>query len=189
MVNYNILSIVSANVTDQSANLVPVESDVDRSTLRELLTEFHEWMADHAREFYGVNTEIYDSDEELAEDFDSLTEETESWAWVARTEGEPAGCVLLYGESDELAEFRRLYVRPAHRGAGIGRRLVRETIDRARTESYETLALTTPPWSETARALYASMGFERVPPYPETRLPERYHDEAIFMRFDLSAEA
>jgi GNAT superfamily N-acetyltransferase len=176
-------------MTGKPTQIARIGSEEDESALRELLAEFHEWMADHAREFYGVNTEIYDPDEELAEDFDSLTEEIESWAWVARTEGKSAGCVLLYGESDELAEFRRLYVRPTHRGAGIGRRLVREIIDRARTESYETLALTTPPWSETARALYASMGFERVPPYPETRLPERYHDEAIFMRFDLSAEA
>jgi len=31
------------------------------------------------------------------------------------------------------------------------------------------------------------MGFERTDPYPETRLPERYHDEAIFVQFDLSA--
>lgn len=175
-------------MTEQSTEITPVESDDDgRSALRELLTEFHEWMADHASERYDASTEIYDPDAELAEDFDSLAEEAESWAWLARTEEEPAGCVLLYGESDELAEFRRLYVRPAHRGEGVGRRLVRTVIDRGRTEGYETLGLTTPPWSESARALYESMGFERVPPYSETRLPERFHDEAIFMRLDLSA--
>lgn len=166
-------------MTEQSTEITRVESDEDRSALRELLQEFHEWMADHAGD-------AYDPDEELAEDFDSLDDEPESWAWLARAERDPAGCVLLYGQSDELAEFRRLYVRPSHRGEGIGRKLVRKTIDRARTRGYETLGLTTPPWSETAAALYESMGFERVPPYPETRLPERYHDEAIFMRLDLS---
>jgi GNAT superfamily N-acetyltransferase len=166
-------------VTEQSTEVTPVESDEDRSALRELLREFHEWMADRAGDAYYP-------DEELAEAFDSLDDEPESWAWLGRSGGDPAGCVLLYGQSDELAEFRRLYVRPTHRGGRIGRKLVRKTIDRARTRGYETLGLTTPPWSETAAGLYESMGFERVGPYPETRLPERYHDEAIFMRLDLS---
>lgn len=172
-------------MTERSTAIASVEADEDRSALRELLGEFHGWMADRAGEFYDSKAEQYDSGDELAEDFDSLDRESESWAWVARAERDPAGCVLLYGETDELAEFRRLYVRPAHRDEGVGRQLVRRVIDRARTEGYETLGLTTPPWSETAIALYESMGFERVPPYPETRLPERFHDEAIFMQREL----
>jgi GNAT superfamily N-acetyltransferase len=166
-------------MTEHSTEITSVESEEDRSALRELLQEFHEWMTDHAGD-------VYDPDDELAEDFDSLAEETESWAWVARAEGDPAGCVLLYGESDELAEFRRLYVKPSHRGEGVGRRLVQTVIDQARAQGYDTLGLTTPPWSESAQALYESVGFERTPPYPETRLAERHHDEAIFMQLDLS---
>lgn len=167
-------------MTEHPTAVAPVDSDEDRPVLRELLQEFHEWMADQAGD-------VYDPDDELAEDFGSLDEEAESWAWVARADREPAGCVLLYGETDELAEFRRLYVRPAHRGEGVGRRLVGRVIDRAQAEGYETLGLTTPPWSEAAIALYESLGFERTPPYPETRLPKRYHDEAIFMRLDLAS--
>lgn len=177
-VNSNTYSTKSDSMTEQPTEFTPVESDRDRSALRELLVEFHEWMAERAGD-------IYDPDEELAEDFDSLADDPGSRAWVARVEEDPAGCVLLYGLSDELAEFRRLYVRPAYRGEGVGRRLVERAIDRARAQGYETLGLTTPPWSEAAQELYESMGFERTPPYPETRLPERYHDEAIFMRLDL----
>lgn len=166
-------------MTGQSTEIAWVESEEDESTLRELLEEFHAWMAGHAGD-------AYDPDDELAEALGSLAEEPESWAWVARVERDPAGCVLLYGESDELAEFRRLYVRPSHRGEGVGRRLLRTVIDRARAEGYETLGLATPPWSESAHALYESLGFERTPPYPETALAERHHDEAIFMQLDLS---
>jgi len=165
-------------MTDESTVLRRVHPDADRSPLRELLAEFHEWMTDHADQ--------YKPDEKLAEDTDSLADVPESWAWVAHVESDPAGCVLLYGQSDELVEFRRLYVRPSHRDEGVGRELVGEVIDRARAEGYETLGLTTPPWSKAAQALYESIGFERTPPYPETRLAERYHDEAIFMRLDLS---
>ena len=166
-------------MTENSTQIARVESGEDEPALRNLLAEFNEWMA-------GYAGDAYDPDDELAEALDSLDEESESWAWISRVGGEPAGCVLLYGETDELAEFRRLYVRPAHRGEGVGRRLVRTVVDRARAEGYETLGLTTPPWSESAQALYESMGFERTPPYPETRLAERHHDEAIFMQLDLS---
>lgn len=93
--------------------------------------------------------------------------------------------MLLYGESTDLAEFRRLWVRSAHRGRGVGRRLVEVVARTARTNGYRTLALTTPPWSEAAQKLYESLGFERTPPYPETRLDERYHDDAIFMQLSL----
>lgn len=160
-------------------DVVAVDGAAAGSTLRTLLAEFHEWMRETA-------PTAYDPAAELAEDADSLAGEAESWAWVASVDGEPAGCVLLYGETAALAEFRRLWVRPTHRGLGVGRRLVRTVVDHARTEGYETLALTTPPWSEAAQSLYESLGFERTPPYPETRLDERYHDEAIFMQLPLS---
>lgn len=158
-----------------------VDPDGDRSTLEPLLTEFHEWMVAHAGD-------VYEPAAELAEDFASLTHDPESWAWVAVMDGTPAGCVLLYGTTDELAEFKRLWVRPAFRGTGLGRMLVETVIDRARAEGYEVLGLTTPPWAERSHALYESLGFERTPPYPDTRLPEKYHDEAVFMRLALDDE-
>lgn len=150
----------------------------DRDALRDLLEEFHGWMADHA-------PVVYDEDAELAEDFESLSTEPESWAWLATAGGEPAGCVLLYGETDRFAEFRRLWVRPDHRGDALGRELLRAVVAAARDEGYEVLGLTTPPWAGRSHALYESMGFERTPPFPETRLDEAHHDDAIFMQLGL----
>lgn len=150
----------------------------DRDALRDLLEEFHGWMADNA-------DDIYDDDAELAEDFESLSAESESWAWLATADGEPAGCVLLYGATDRFAEFRRLWVRQDARGDGIGRELTEAVVDRVRSEGYEVLGLTTPPWAGRSHALYESMGFERTAPFPETRLDEAHHDDAIFMQLDL----
>jgi GNAT superfamily N-acetyltransferase len=158
-------------------DVAPVDSAPDGSPLVGLLAEYHRWMAAHA--------DGYDPDAELAADRRSLATEPGARAWVARVDGDPAGCVLLYVGPDGPAEFKRLYVRPAHREKGVGRALVRTVVDRARAAGARTLGLTTPPWSESAHALYESMGFERTGPYPGTRLPERYHDEAIFMRLDL----
>lgn len=166
-------------MTESSIAVTTVDSERDRQVLRGLLVEFHEWMTDNA-------SDSYDPWAELTEDVRSLERDAEAWAWLSWFEAAPAGCVLLYGITGELAEFKRLWVRPAHRGEGLGRALTRTVIDEARNRGYETLGLTTPPWGVAAHALYESMGFERTRPYPETRLPEQYHDDAIFMQFDLS---
>lgn len=110
--------------------IVAVDSEPDRSVLRELLVEFYEWMAEHDTE--------YDPAAELAEDVESLAREDESWAWTARSDGEPAGCALRYGEPDSVAEFRWLWVRPTHRGTGLGRDLTETVIESAHSEGSET---------------------------------------------------
>lgn len=156
-----------------------VDSSTDRSVLRELLVEFHAWMDKHA-------IDIYDADAELTEDFQSLDKESESWAWIAWRDGEPAGCVLLYGQTESLAEFRRLWVREEYRGEGFGRDLTETVIEAAQSQGYETLGLTTPPWAAAAQELYESLGFVRTPPYQGTRLAEEHHEDAIFMQLDIS---
>lgn len=67
-----------------------------------------------------------------------------------------------YG-SDGDAAFRMLAVDPAHAGAGVGRGLVDECIDRARAAGRQQLVITTMPWMTTARGMYERRGFVRRP--------------------------
>lgn len=62
-------------------------------------------------------------------------------------------------------EIRRLYVRPAHRGLGLGRRLTEAQMDFARMRGYSCMLLDTLSDMEAARALYEDLGFEEIPPY------------------------
>lgn len=160
----------------------PVDLDDDRSTLVTLLEEYHAWMDEHAGE-------AYEPAAQRKTDIASLRREADSWAWIASQDGEPAGCILLYGQTADLAEFKRLWVAPAYRGNGIGRALTRQVVEEARAQGFGTLGLTTTPWSTAAQALYESMGFERTGPYPDTRLPEQHHEKAIFMQLPLNGEA
>lgn len=88
---------------------------------------------------------------------------------LAYLDAQPVGCVALRPIDEQTAEVRRLYVRPAHRGRGLGRALLHHLLRDARQLGFRRLRLDTLPSMHHARALYASMGFRPLasaPPHP-----------------------
>jgi putative acetyltransferase len=85
-------------------------------------------------------------------------------AWV---QTEPAGCIALRRLDGIRAEGKRLYVRPAFRGCGIGRALLEWLINEARQAGYSEMVGDTLPTLASALAIYDRMGFERTGPYTE----------------------
>lgn len=67
--------------------------------------------------------------------------------------------------------MKRLYVRPAHRSLGLGKRLVEAVIHAAHEAGYKELRLDTLPNMASAQALYRQLGFVEIPPYNQTHLP------------------
>jgi ribosomal protein S18 acetylase RimI-like enzyme len=61
--------------------------------------------------------------------------------------------------------MKRRYVRPAFRRFGLGRVIAQALLDEARRAGYSVMLLDTLDDMEAARGLYASLGFEEVPPY------------------------
>lgn len=70
-----------------------------------------------------------------------------------------------------VGEIKRLYVQPAQRGGGWGRRLVVAVLAEARAIGYEELKLDTLDWMTAARALYEETGFLPCAPYYANPIP------------------
>jgi len=78
--------------------------------------------------------------------------------------------------------MKRLYVPRAFRRFGLGRLLAQQLIDLAMQAGYSTLLLDTLDDMEAARGLYASLGFEEIPPYYYNPIPG-----AHYLKVDLDA--
>ena len=87
---------------------------------------------------------------------------------LARVDGQVAGCCALRALPDAdhvgAAEMKRLYVRPAYRGLGLGRQLTTAILDAARVAGHACVLLDTLDDMEAARQLYQDLGFVEIPP-------------------------
>ena len=85
---------------------------------------------------------------------------------LALYDQQAAGCVALRNLEANICEMKRLFVRPAYRGKGLGRILVERVIAEARAIGYERMRLDTIASSmKDAVELYRRMGFKEIAPY------------------------
>jgi putative acetyltransferase len=80
--------------------------------------------------------------------------------------GALAGCVALHALEPEIGEMKRLYLRAAFRGKGLGQAMVDAVVGEARAIGYRRLRLDTiEPLMKSAVAMYRRMGFREIAPY------------------------
>jgi DNA-binding MarR family transcriptional regulator/N-acetylglutamate synthase-like GNAT family acetyltransferase len=114
----------------------------------ELYAQDYGWVAP----FEGVCAQI-------VADFANKYDASRERGWIAESDGENVGAVMLANDGDGIARIRLLLVEPKARGLGIGARLVDEAIGFARAAGYRKVTLWTHSVLTAARHIYQKAGF------------------------------
>ena len=153
--------------------LVPAHAEENLVCIRELFIEYAEAI--------GIDLSFQDFADELA----NLPGEyvpPDGGVLLALVDGRPAGCVALRSFGEGICEMKRLHVRPAFRGRGIGLELAKAIIDQARTVGYERIRLDTIPSMKPAITLYESLGFKTIKPYRYNPIKSAQFMELVLRR-------
>lgn len=137
-------------------------SAAEIADVRALFREYHRWV-DEPCCFAGFEAELAGLPGEYAPPAGRLL--------LASEAGAPAGCAALRRLDARTGEMKRLYVRPAFRARGLGRRLAEAVISAAREAGYASLVLDTLPKMASAIALYRALAFAPRGPYSAQPTP------------------
>ena len=134
-----------------------------KATTPQHLDKVHELFTEYQL-FLGFSLCFQGFDEELAT-LPYKYAEPEGSILLAFVGNECAGVVALKKLEEGICEMKRLYVKPAFQGLGLGRQLAEKIMEEARQKGYRVMKLDTLRRLESAVALYQKLGFETTQPY------------------------
>jgi GNAT superfamily N-acetyltransferase len=156
----------------EGLSIIHVESEEQTQTARQLFEEYASSI--------GISLCFQNFDQELAA-LPGKYSPPSGRLLLAYLDGELAGCVALRSVDTTRCEMKRLFLRPAFRGSGLGRVLVEAIITEARTVGYKSMLLDTLPGRmDSAIALYKRIGFEEIAPYYNNPVPDAKFMELVF---------
>lgn len=97
---------------------------------------------------------------QIVADFVNKYDASRERCWIAESNGENVGTVMLVNDGDGVARLRLLLVEPKARGLGIGARLTDEAVHFARGAGYRKITLWTHSVLTAARHIYQGAGFK-----------------------------
>jgi GNAT superfamily N-acetyltransferase len=161
-----------------------VETDEHQDSVRQLFWEYLGWANTRINEEFGIN---FDIEALLEEDMQNLDKfyPPEGRLLLAEFDNQLAGIACLHKIKNDICEVKRMYVREAFRGMGIGRMLLDKLIEVAQDYGYPRVRLDSARFMSTAHSLYRSSGFREIDPYPESEIPEEFQPNWIFMERQL----
>lgn len=98
---------------------------------------------------------------------------------LARLDGEPAAIGGIRHLDTAVAEVKSMYVSPAHRGLGLGRRVLDELHRIAAESDCRAIRLDTSDYLTAAIGLYRAAGYREVPDYNRNPKASRWFERPL----------
>jgi ribosomal protein S18 acetylase RimI-like enzyme len=165
------VSTLPTSRVEQAFRLARARQSGEIAAAAVLFREYADWLGVDLT-FQGFEAEVRDLPGKYAPPLGELL-------LAYSPEGQALGCVAVRPLDGAVCEMKRLYVRPAARGLGIGRALVDAIIQSAEEFGYVEMRLDTLPTMAEAFTLYQRFKFVEIPAYyynpvPDTRYLSRH---------------
>jgi len=124
---------------------------------------------------YGLKPDPASTDADLSDIEQSYFARGGTFHVLESRDGAIIGAYGLYRVDGDTCELRKMYLRPEHRGQGLGKRLLDHALAQARELGFRAVVLETASVLKEAIALYESYGFRpHQPEHLSTRCDQAY---------------
>ena len=175
----DIFKMVAITIADKS---------LDRPALQGLLIEFYELQRNRLPPEVKQKITIEEVTQDFWNDLDEYFAPNGCIALAHDDDGALIGCGMMRKVRPDAAEFKRMYVRPAGRGHGIGRKLIAARMAEARKLGLTPILADTLKASTTMHGIYRDLGFQQIEKYPESHTADHFPvvaDQLIYFQMDL----
>lgn len=164
------------------------DKNLDRDALHDLVTAFYTYQIKLLPEEVAAQVSVEGATQDFWEEIDTYFAPNGALALAHDDKGALLGCGMMRKIRPDAAEFKRMFVRPAGRGQGIGRLLIEKRMEAARNLGIRSIFADTLVASKTMHGIYRDLGFRQIPRYPESHTVLHYPavaSELIYFQLDL----
>lgn len=167
------------------ADLREVELPRDLEAIERLWLDYLTWGNDELESRYGFRLSVREA---VKHDLATISrfQPPDGGLLLAFEDNTAVGTACMRRIGPNTAEIKRMYVQPSHRRAGVGRAMLDQLIEAARTAGYVRIRLDSPDFMTAAHGLYRSSGFVEIEPYPESEIPDENKSHWVFMERTLT---
>ncbi|MBT9597583.1 MAG: GNAT family N-acetyltransferase [Vitreoscilla sp.] len=154
-----------------------IDLSVDRAAVLGLTVEYMRWVSEgiaaHLLATTGAAPPPWSVEDYVARKLDATygKKPPDGVFYLVEHGGTLAGLCGLRRIAPRTAEFKRIYVRPSHRGLRLGEAMLQRLIGHARAFGCDTAVLDSAPFMHAAHRLYAAAGFTDCAPYAGSEAP------------------
>jgi len=174
----------------EKVQFIPVDLRIHRLQVIDLTVEHMNWVAKEMTEYYKIDilTMMKPSAREyITSTIEKLCSDIppQGIYYLVELEGTIIGMGALRQIRKNIAEIKRMYIRPAYRGKGYGKALLQQLLEKAKEYGYHAIYLDSARFMTAAHHLYRSFGFTERNAYPETEVPPQLWPQWTFMEKNL----
>jgi GNAT superfamily N-acetyltransferase len=170
---------------------VEVKNKEQKQVLLDQTMDYMHWIQKNVKKTYYVDLfgEVGTPLVEYVNDFikhKAISEEYTFYLVCYRESNTYIGTGGIRKHSEEICEIVHMFMRSEYHGEGFGLQLLKFLLETAKSMGYKKVRLDTLGFMDSANRIYEYVGFEEIPPFPQSEVPAKLHRIMKYYELDTS---